>query len=396
MDRTAPALQVALDPSDPVGFTTALDEEERQVQATVRRFVSERFLPTVGTAFEEGSFDLSIAEELGSMGLLGMHLKGYGCAGTSAVAYGLACAELEAGDSGLRSFASVQGSLAMFAIYRYGTEEQRERYLPLMARGQLIGCFGLTEADSGSDPASMRTTAKRDGDDWVINGSKMWITNGSVAHVAIVWARTEDGVRGFLVDRDTPGFVARDIPHKMSLRASITSELLFEECRVPASARLPDAAGLSAPLSCLNEARFGILWGVTGAARACYEAALAYAGDREQFGRPISGFQLTQRKLSDMAIQLGGAQLLALHLGRRKDREGLAAEHVSIGKAANCRVASDVARVARSVLGANGISLEYPVIRHMLNLESVATYEGTDEIHTLSIGRAITGLNAFS
>lgn len=396
MVTTVPPETVRIDPTDPVGFQTTLGDEERQVQETVRRFVRERFLPDVGGAFEAGTFDPGIAEELGALGLLGMHLEGYGCPGASAVAYGLACAELEAGDSGLRSFASVQGSLAMFAIHRYGSEEQRETYLPSMARGQLIGCFGLTEPDSGSDPSSMRTTARRDGSDWILNGAKMWITSGSVADVAIVWARTDDGIRGFLVDRDTVGFSARDIPHKMSLRASVTSELIFDNCRLPNAAQLPAAAGLGAPLSCLNEARFGILWGVTGAARACYEAARSYAVEREQFGRPIGGFQLTQRKLSNMAIQLGTAQLLALHLGRRKDREGLAAEHVSMGKAANCRAASEIARESRSVLGANGISLEYPVIRHMLNLESVATYEGTDEIHTLSIGRAITGLNAFA
>ena len=324
-----------------------------------------------------------------------MHLEGYGCAGPSAMSYGIVCQELEAGDSGLRSFVSVQGSLAMFPIWRFGSEEQKQDWLPRMAAGEAIGCFGLTEPDHGSDPGAMRTTAKRSGDDWVLNGTKMWITNGSLADVAVVWARTDDGVRGFLVPRDTPGFTTQDIHQKMSLRASVTSELFLDDVRLPASAQLPEAEGLRAPLSCLNEARFGIVLGAIGAARACYEAALEYADSRVQFGKPIAAFQLTQEKLAQMLLKVNQGALLALHLGRMKDAGKLRPEHVSFGKLANVNAALEVGREARQVLGANGITLEYPVIRHMNNLESVVTYEGTAEIHALVLGQAITGLAAY-
>jgi len=339
---------------------------------------------------------------MGALGLLGMHLEGYGCAGTSAVAYGLACLELEAGDSGARSFVSVQGSLAMFPIWKFGSEEQKQEWLPRMAAGEAIGCFGLTEPDSGSDPASMRTRARRDGDDWVLNGTKMWITNGGLADVAVVWARGdgEDGgagpIHGFVVPTDTPGFVANDIHKKLSLRASITSELVLTDVRLPDSMRLPEVSTMRGPLSCLNEARYGILWGATGAGRACYETALAYAKERVQFDKPIASFQLTQRKLVEMMVRVQKAELVALHLGRLKDQGRLSSAQVSFGKMDNVREALWVAREARSVLGANGITLEYPVIRHMNNLESVYTYEGTNEIHQLVLGQAITGISAFS
>jgi glutaryl-CoA dehydrogenase len=324
-----------------------------------------------------------------------MHLQGYGCAGTNAVSYGLACLELEAGDSGFRSFVSVQGSLAMFPISKYGSEEQKQEWLPRMARGEAIGCFGLTEPDFGSDPGGMRTSARRRGSDWVLNGNKLWITNGSIADIAVVWARAEDGVRGFLVPRGTKGFSARDIHRKISLRASVTSELILEDVVLPESAMLPGVAGLRGPLSCLNEARYGIIWGAMGAARACYEAALEYSKSRVQFGKPIAAFQLTQRKLVDMLVEINKGLLLALHLGRMKDEGRVAPAHVSVGKLNNVRTALEIAREARGVLGANGITLEYPVIRHMNNLESVFTYEGTNEIHTLAIGEAITGLAAY-
>ena len=378
-----------------------LDDEERLGRDTVRRFVADRVTPHVGGWFDEGTFPVEMATELGDLGLLGMHLEGYGCSGASAVAYGLACTELEAGDSGARSFVSVQGSLAMFPIWAFGSEEQKQEWLPPMAAGEVIGCFGLTEPDSGSDPGSMRTTARRDGDDWLVSGSKMWITNGSVADVAIVWARDagdDSGrtIHGFIVPTDTPGFSANDIPRKMSLRASVTSELVLEDVRLPDSARLPGVSSMRGPLSCLNEARFGILFGAVGAARACYEAALDYAGTRVQFGTPISAFQLTQRKLVEMMVRVNRGMLLALHLGRLKDQGQLSSAQVSFGKLDNVREALWVAREARSVLGANGITLEYPVIRHMNNLESVYTYEGTNEVHTLVLGQAITGINAFS
>jgi glutaryl-CoA dehydrogenase len=373
-----------------------LSEEERMVRDTVRKFVSERIMPIIGEHFEAGTFPRHLIPEIAGLGLLGMHLEGYGCAGLSAVCYGLACQELEAGDSGLRSFVSVQGSLAMFPIYAFGSEEQKQHWLPRMARGEVIGCFGLTEPDFGSDPSGMRTTARRDGDSYVLNGTKMWITNGGIADLAVVWARAEEGIRGFLVERGTPGFTTSDIHQKLSLRASVTSELHFEECRVPTANMLPNVRGLRGPLSCLDEARYGIAWGATGAARACYEVALDYAKSRIQFNRPIASFQLVQQKLAIMATELVKAQLLALHLGRLKDEGLLHPVQVSIAKRNNVREALKTAREARSILGANGITLEYPISRHMNNLESVFTYEGTDDIHTLIIGQAITGQNAFS
>ncbi|MBK5267410.1 MAG: acyl-CoA dehydrogenase family protein [Acidimicrobiia bacterium] len=383
------------DPLDFLDLRSQLSDEERMIQDTVRQFVSDRILPDIDDWFEQGTFPIEITRELGQLGLLGMHLEGYGCAGTNAVSYGLACLELEAGDSGLRSLVSVQGSLAMFPIWKYGSEEHKEEWLPRMATGEVIGCFGLTEADSGSDAGSMKTNAKRAGSDWVLNGSKMWITNGNIAGVAVVWARTEDGIRGFVVPTDTPGFSANLIHKKMSLRASVTSELVFDNVRLPESAMLPGVAGMKGPLSCLSEARFGIAWGAVGAARACYEAALNYAKEREQFGTPIAAFQLTQDKLVDMMIGVNQATQVALRMGRLKDSTGLHPAQVSFGKKANVRMALEVAREARSVLGANGITLEYPVVRHMNNLESVYTYEGTNEMHTLILGQAITGISAF-
>ena len=382
--------------NDLYNIDSLLSEEERMVRDTVRKFVNERVLPLIGEHFEAGTFPRELIPEIAELGLLGMHLEGYGCAGLSAVCYGLACQELEAGDSGLRSFVSVQGSLAMFPIWAFGSEEQKKRWLPRMARGEVIGCFGLTEPDSGSDPNSMRTTARRDGGSFVLNGTKMWITNGGIADLAVVWARTDDGIRGFLVERGTPGFTTSDVHHKLSLRASITSELHFENCRVPAENMLPNIRGLRGPLACLDEARYGIAWGATGAARACYEVALDYAKTRIQFNRPIGSFQLVQQKLAIMATELIKAQLLALQLGRNKDEGKLHPVQISIAKRNNVREALKTAREARSVLGANGITLEYPISRHSNNLESVFTYEGTDDIHTLVIGQAITGLNAFS
>ncbi len=373
-----------------------LSEEERAIRDVVRDWVTARVRPDVDRWFEAGSLPVrDLARELGELGLLGMHLDGYGCAGTSAVAYGLACLELEAGDSGLRSLVSVQGSLAMHAIHAYGSEQQREQWLPAMASGEVIGCFGLTEADYGSNPAGMRTRARRDGSDWVLDGSKMWITNGSIADIAIVWARTDEGVRGFAVPTSTPGFTAPEIHRKMSLRASVTSELVLEGVRLPADALLPGARGLRGPLTCLNEARFGIVFGALGAARDCLQTAIDYAVAREQFDRPIAGFQLTQQKLADMTLELGKGMLLALHIGRLKDGGTCQPEQVSLGKASNAKASLDIARECRSILGANGVTLEYPVIRHMNNLESVLTYEGTHEMHTLVIGQALTGMAAF-
>ncbi|MFB4308424.1 acyl-CoA dehydrogenase family protein [Actinomadura sp. GTD37] len=373
-----------------------LTDEERMVRDTVRAFAAEKIVPHLAGWFEDGTFPArELAPELGALGLLGMHLQGYGCAGTSAVAYGVACRELEAADSGLRSFVSVQGSLAMAAIHKYGSAEQKNEWLPRMAAGEAIGCFGLTEPDRGSDPGDMLTRARRDGTDWVLNGAKMWITNGSVADIAVVWARTDDGIRGFLVPAGTPGFTARDIHRKMSLRASVTSELALDDVRLPAGAVLPGVRGLKGPLGCLAEARYGILWGAVGAGRACYEAAVGYAKTREQFGKPIGSFQLTQEKLAWMEVALGQAGLVALHIGRLKDAGEATPQQVSFGKLANVRAALDVAREARTVLGANGITLEYPVIRHMNNLESVLTYEGTQEVHLLTLGKAVTGLDAF-
>jgi len=372
-----------------------LTEEERLVRSTVGRFVDQRFLPIIAEHYERATFPLEVVPELARLGVFGMHLQGYGAAGLSNVMYGLACQELERGDSGLRSFVSVQGSLCMFPIHRYGSEEQKERWLPFMARGEVIGCFGLTEPEFGSNPAGMATRARRDGDDWVINGTKRWITNGNVAHLAVVWARTEQGIRGFLVETGTKGFQAREIHHKLSMRASVTSELILDDVRVPARNELPGAQGLKAPLSCLNEARYGIAWGVVGAAIACYRSALEYAKARVQFDRPIAGYQLTQEKLVNMLTEITKGQLLALQLGRLKDQGAATATQISMAKLNNVREALRIAREARTILGANGISLEYPVMRHMNNLETVLTYEGTSEIHMLAIGEEITGLGAF-
>jgi glutaryl-CoA dehydrogenase len=389
--------RITLDPLDLAGIDDLLSVEEKAVRASVRQMCEERIQPHVAEWFEQGTLPdvRGLAKELGSLGVLGMHLDGYGCAGMSATDYGLACVELEAVDSGIRSLVSVQGSLAMFAIWRWASESVKQRWLPAMAAGDAIGCFGLTEPDFGSDPANMRTNARKDGGDWVINGRKMWITNGSVADVAVVWAQTDEGVRGFAVPTDTPGFSAPEIKHKMSLRASVTSELVLDDVRVPDEYAFPEVRGLKGPLSCLNEARYGIVWGALGAARSSLAAALSYAGDRQQFGRPIAGFQLTQQKLADMNLELTKGMLLALHLGRRKDAGTLQPVQVSLGKLNNVREALEICRTARTILGANGISLEYPVIRHMNNLESVLTYEGTVEMHTLVVGQAMTGLAAF-
>jgi glutaryl-CoA dehydrogenase len=394
MAKTAPA-RPEVKPLDFLDINYLLQDEERMIRDTVRQFVRNRVLPGIEDWFEAGHFPREVAPEIGKLGLLGMHLQGYGCLGASATSYGIACLELEAGDSGFRSFVSVQGSLAMFPIWEYGSEEQKQEWLPRMAAGEAIGCFGLTEPDSGSDPASMRASARRDGSDWVLNGNKLWITNGGIADVAVVWARAQGGVRGFLVPRGTRGFTTRDIHKKLSLRASVTSELILEDVRLPDSALLPGVTGMKGPLSCLNEARYGILWGVVGAARACYECALEYATTRQQFGKPIAAFQLTQQKLVDMLLELNKAALVAYHLGRMKDEGRITPQHVSFGKLNNVREALAIGRSARTILGANGITLEYPVIRHINNLESVLTYEGTSEIHTLVLGEAITGIQAY-
>jgi len=390
-----PETRPPLKPLDFLDLDALLTDEERMVRDTVRRFVGDRVLPGIQEWFERGEFPRDVALELADLGLLGMHLTGYSCPGLGPVCYGLACLELEAGDSGFRSFISVQGSLAMFPIWKFGSEEQKQEWLPRMAKGQALGCFGLTEPDSGSNPGSMRTSARRDGGDWILRGTKMWITNGSIADVAVVWARTDDGIRGFVVPTATPGFSASPIERKLSLRASVTSELVLDDVRLPEDAMLPGARGLRGPLSCLDEARFGIVWGAMGAARACFESALEYAKTREQFGRPIGGFQLTQEKLANMLVELNKGMLLALHLGRMKEQKRLRAEQVSLGKLNNVREALRIAREARTILGANGVTLEYPVIRHMNNLESVLTYEGTSEVHTLILGEAVTGLKAF-
>jgi glutaryl-CoA dehydrogenase len=390
------AKRTELDPRDFLALDALLDDEERAIRDTVRRFVGDRILPQIGDWFEEAILPRELAQEFGRLGLFGMHLEGYGLPGASSVMYGLVCMELEAGDSGVRSFVSVQGSLAMFAIWRWGSEEQKQRWLPPMHAGEALGCFGLTEPDAGSDPGSMRTTAKRDGSDWILNGTKMWITNGTIADVAVVWARTEDGeINGFLVERGMPGFEAPEMHKKMSLRASVTSELVLRDVRLPEENRFPEVSSLRGPLSCLNEARYGIVWGSMGAARACFEAALDYSKERIVFDKPIAGYQLTQQKLAEMALEVNRGSLLALHLGRMKDDGTLRPEHVSMGKMGNVRGALEVCRTARTVLGGNGITLEYPVIRHMNNLESVLTYEGTHEVHTLSVGKALTGENAF-
>jgi glutaryl-CoA dehydrogenase len=384
-----------LRPHDALDLDSLLGDEERMVRDTVRRWIGDRVLPEIGEWFDDGRLpSRELARELGELGLLGMHLEGYGCAGASATSYGVACRELEAGDSGLRSLVSVQGSLAMFPIWRFGSDAQKEEWLPRMAEGEAIGCFGLTEPDFGSDPANMRTRARRDAGDWVLNGTKMWITNGGVADVAVVWAQTDDGIRGFVVPTETNGFSTRDIHRKLSLRASITSELILEDVRLPGDAALPEVRGMRGPLSCLNEARFGICWGSVGAGTACYLAALEYAKTRVQYGKPIAGFQLTQRKLVDMMLELQKAQLVAWRIAQLKESGELDPGHVSVGKLNNVRIALDVAREARTILGANGITTEYPVMRHAANLESVLTYEGTTEIHTLILGQALTGERA--
>ncbi|MFF8914470.1 acyl-CoA dehydrogenase family protein [Streptomyces sp. NPDC015032] len=402
MSTTESSKLPSFDPADPIGIDDLLSAEDLAIRDTVRDWATDRVLPDIAEWYENGELPgiRELARELGSLGALGMSLQGYGCAGATAVQYGLACLELEAADSGIRSLVSVQGSLAMYAIHRFGSEEQRQRWLPGMAAGEIIGCFGLTEPDHGSDPAGMRTYAKRDGGDWVLTGRKMWITNGSVAGVAVVWAQTDEGgtgggIRGFVVPTDSPGFSASEIKHKWSLRASVTSELVLDEVRLPADAVLPGVTGLRGPLSCLGHARYGIVWGAMGAARASFEAALDYARTREQFGRPIGGFQLTQAKLADMAVELHKGILLAHHLGRRMDAGRLRPEQVSFGKLNNVREAIGICRTSRTILGANGISLEYPVMRHATNLESVLTYEGTVEMHQLVLGKALTGLDAF-
>src|ERR1700760_1082926 len=393
----SPSSRPRLDPHDPAGIDALLSEEELALRQTVRDFCADKIAPHVAGWYEKGELPgvRELTRELGKIGLLGMHLTGYGCAGMSAVDYGLACLELEAADSGLRSLVSVQGSLAMYAIWRFGSEAHKAEWLPRMAAGEAIGCFGLTEPDAGSDPGAMRTRARRDGTDWILHGQKMWITNGSVASVAVVWAATDDGIRGFIVPKGTKGFTTQDIHKKLSLRASVTSELLLDDVRLPESAMLPEATSLRGPLSCLNEARYGIVWGAAGAARACLEAALEYAKERTVFGKPIAATQIQQQKLAQMALEVNRATLMALHLGRMKDAGVLRPEHVSMGKLGNVNAALDVARTARQVLGANGITLEYPVIRHMNNLESVVTYEGTADVHSLVVGGALTGTSAF-
>ncbi|GLW53470.1 acyl-CoA dehydrogenase family protein [Kitasatospora phosalacinea] len=389
-------MATAPDPLDLLGVDDLLTEDERLVRDSVRAFTDRHVRPQLAEWYERGTFPVrELAPELGRLGVLGMHLEGYGCTGSTATEYGVACMELEAADSGLRSFVSVQGSLAMRSIHAFGSEEQKLRWLPELAAGRAVGCFGLTEPEAGSDPGSMRTRARRDGTDWILDGAKAWITNGSVSDVAVVWAATEEGVRGFLVPRGTPGFTARDIPGKLSLRASVTSELAFDGVRLPADAVLPQARGLRAPLSSLGEARYGILWGTVGAARDCYRAAVEYARDRVQFGRPIGAFQLTQAKLVDMAMELEKAYLVAVRIGRLKDEGRAQPAHISFGKLNNVRTALEIARTARTILGANGITTAYPVLRHANNLESVLTYEGTAEIHTLVLGEAITGESAY-
>lgn len=397
MSHFDPTKLPALDPTDPAGLDDLLTEDEKEIRSAVRQTLDTIAEPYIAEWFEQGGIPniRELTKELGSLGVLGMHLEGYGCAGMSATEYGIACLEIEATDSGLRSLVSVQGSLAMFAIWRWGSEEQKQEWLPRMAAGEAIGCFGLTEPDAGSDPGSMQTRARRDGSDWVLNGRKMWISNAPYADVAVVWAQTDDGIRGFVVPTDTPGFSAPEIKHKLSLRASATGELVLDDVRLPESAMLPEARGLKGPLSCLNEARYGITWGSLGAARSSLEVARRYSQERIQFGKPIGAFQLTQQKLADMSLEYIKGYLLAVHLGRRKDQNTLRPEQVSIGKLNNVREAIEICRTARTILGGNGISLEYPVIRHQNNLESVLTYEGTVEMHTLVLGQVLTGESAF-
>ncbi len=385
-------------PRDFLGLDAHLSQEEKRTREKVRGFVEEKIKPEIGKWWEKGTFPRGIIAEFGSLGVLGMHLSGYGCAGRSAVEYGLACMELEAGDSGLRTIVSVQGSLAMSAIHKFGSEEQKQELLPKMAAGETTGCFGLTEPEAGSDPASMKTFARKDGSDWVISGSKRWIGLASIADVAVIWARTDEQdnpVRGFLVPTSTPGFHAKDIENKLSMRASIQCDISLDEARIPEGAVLPEARGLRGPFACLNEARYGIIWGSMGAARDCYEAALRYAGEREQFGEPIASFQLTQEKLVNMMLEIQKGTMVALHLGRMKDAGTLTPQQISFGKLNNVREAMEVARTARTILGGNGVTHDFPVMRHMANLESVRTYEGTDEVHTLILGQAITGIPAF-
>lgn len=387
---------MALNPTDLFDIRSLLSEEERMIQDSVARFTDEKVLPIIGDCFDQGRFPKELVPEIAAMGLLGSSLpEEYGCAGLNAVSYGLICQELERGDSGIRSFVSVQSSLCMYPIYAYGSEEQRRQYLPGMARGEIIGCFGLTEPHGGSDPANMKTVAKKDGGDWVINGAKMWITNGNVANIAIVWAQTEDGIQGFIVPTDTKGFAAQEVHRKMSLRASVTSALFFDNVRVPDSQRLPNVKGLKGPLGCLSQARYGITWGPIGAAIASYSSALEYAKERVLFGRPIAATQAVQLKLADMARRITLAQLLSLQLGRLKDAGTLQHSQVSLAKWNNCRMALDISREARDILGGAGITTEHPPIRHALNLESVITYEGTETVHQLVIGREVTGINAF-
>jgi glutaryl-CoA dehydrogenase len=382
-------------PCDFLGLDAQLSDEEEMLRDTVRRFVDQQWLPVVAEHFEAGTFPIELIPRIGDLGVLGMHLEGYGCAGSSARAYGIVCRELERGDSGLRSFVSVQGSLSMFAIWRYGSEEQKETWLPRMAAGEVIGCFGLTEPDHGSDPSSMSTKARRDGDSWVLSGAKRWITNAGIAQVAVIWAQTDEGVRGFVVPTDTPGVDVRPIKQKLSLRASVTGEIYLDECRIPDSNRLPSAKSIGAPLSCLSEARYGVAFGAVGAASACLESAVSYTTDRPQFGKPIAGHQITQLKLANMVTSLTNASLMAFRVAELKDAGQVLPVHISLAKRHNVRVAIDIAREARTMLGANGVSLEYPPIRHAANLESVLTYEGTEEIHALILGEAVTGIAAF-
>lgn len=392
---TSDILARTLDPGDLINFDSLLTSTELALRDSVRSFVDENIKPNIASWYEDAVFPLEIVPEMGRLGLLGMHLKGYGCAGRSAVEYGLAGAELEAGDSGLRTFVSVQGSLAMSAIYKHGSEEQKQQWLPAMASGEAIGCFGLTEPTAGSDPSSMTTFARRDGDDWVLNGTKRWIGLASVAKVAVIWAQTEGGIRGFVVPTRTPGFTATPIEPKLSMRASIQCQIELVDVRLPADAVLPNTVGLKGPFSCLNEARYGIIWGAMGAARDAFEAALKYSQERLQFDRPLAGYQMTQQKLVDMALEINKGFLLALHIGRMKDAGTLDLHQISVGKLNNCREAIAVCREARTILGGNGITLDYSPLRHANNLESVRTYEGTDEVHTLILGTRLTGIPAF-